>query len=156
MNLDELPILVVRDGVQRVISARGIPPRGMTPDGLVTGLRRSTRGWSEREFQSAIDAAIATEKYWPGIPAIVAARPPATRAVIETRESGPDTCPGCGVHRYYAGYRLHDGTVHPRLRCDCPQPGAGWDHPDALAWQEADAAQVTAGYGQRATAGAAP
>ena len=58
-----------------------------------------------------------------------------------------DVCSRCGSHRYYAGYWIaHAREVHPRLRCDCPQPGSGWEHPEALAWREDDERLVREGY----------
>jgi hypothetical protein len=138
MNLDELPIGLVREGVQQIIAARGVPTKGMTPDGLVAGLRRATRGWSQGELTAAIDAAIATETYWPGIPAVVKARPPRMTMAGPEMDAGPDVCRSCGSHYHYRGFLWADNQVRGRLRCDCPQMSDRWDGAAALAWSEND------------------
>jgi len=146
MNLDELPIALVREGVQQIIAARGVPTKGMTPEGLVAGLRRATRGWSHGEFVAAVDAAIATEKYWPGIPAIVAARPPRATMAGPEMAAGPDVCRSCGAHYHYRGFVCVDNEVRGRLRCDCPQMSDRWDGAAALAWSESDPKLVGTPY----------
>jgi hypothetical protein len=138
IRLDELPRQCVSAGLERVIAARGQPPRGMTAPGLIEGLVRATRGWTQHEFEIAVDAAISIETYWPGIPAIVKHRPLPASIASAPREEGPDVCRACGVHYHYRGFTTPTGKVEPRLRCACDRPEAGWNTPEALAWVEDD------------------
>lgn len=144
MRLDELPMIEIRAGVGRLRGCFGAT-KDADPATFATELQRALLGWSVAEFHSAIGDAIAEERYFPRVAAIRKYRPgrvPGPRA-----EPGPDICPRCRQHWYFAGFEMPSGDVLPRLRCGCAQGSTRWDTPAAVAWVETDADLVRDGYG---------
>lgn len=151
---DELPRVLLERGFDRLEGVFGSTGK-LNREGWVWATQTATRGWTEEEFQAAVRVSASECRFFPR-PRDVAERRPFKATPVAT-EDGPtrDECRSCDQHRYYAGYRLPDGTIGARLRCDCPQPGSGWDHPEALAWVEDKPELVAAGYVRRPTARAA-
>ena len=122
-------------------------PKSTTEAGWMWALERGTTGWTELELRIAVRDAAQECRYFPRPADVIARRPHRPRDPVDAEPDRPDVCSSCGVHWYYAGYHSGDGLVHARLRCDCPRAGAGWDHPEALAWRETDRDLVEAGFG---------
>ena len=137
MNLDELPMGALRSGVDRLVATFG-PPKEIKSDVFMRELQRALRGWSMAEFDAAVGHAIAEERFFPRIAAIRKHRPPQMSGDGQPEVGVGNVCPSCREHDFYAGYETGTGVVVPRLRCGCPQGGAGWDTDAALAWQETD------------------
>lgn len=137
MNLDELPMGTLRAGVDRLVATFGAP-KEINADTFMRELQRALRGWTMADFDAAVGAAISEERYFPRIAAIRKHRPPQMSGDGRPSVGVGNVCPSCGSHDYYAGYECGNGVVAPRLRCDCPQGGAGWDTVAARGWAEND------------------
>ncbi len=158
MRLDELPIAFVREQVARLAGTFS----GKTKEDQATyamELQRATPGWTTQELFAAVSSAISSSEYFPRIRALKLLR--AANELPAMVHGDPNACGACGRHFYYAGFEQHEGTVCPRLRCNCArfdnahqrqmvnhagQP-MGWHTPAARAYREADPALIAAGYG---------
>ena len=137
MNLDELPMSTLTAGVDRLGATFG-PPKEIKAEVFMRELQRALRGWTMAEFEAAIGGAISEERYFPRIANIRKHRPPQMSGDGRPEVGAGNVCPSCGSHDYYAGYECGNGVVAPRLRCDCPQSGGGWDTVAARGWLETD------------------
>lgn len=150
----ELPEVEILGGYQRLVRSFGAPRKeGMTEAGWVWAVKPVTRGWTTFEFRTAVRSAAGACRYFPRAKDIAEHRPFAERHAATPAVAGPDVCPSCEQHRWYAGYQLPDGTVHPRLRCACPPVGAGWHSSAAKDWREDDAKLQALGYSREEVAG---
>lgn len=141
MNLDNLPMVALRAGVDRLVATFGAP-KDLVPDTFMHELQRALRGWRVSEYDAAIGGAIAEERFFPRIAVIRKHRPPQMSGDGRPDVGVGNVCPSCHAHDYYAGYQTGGGAVVPRLRCECPQGGEGWTTDAALAWQETDKAFI--------------
>lgn len=132
MRAAEPSLPFVEEQVERLVGTFGKGPG----DGFVKELQRALGGWSGADLEAAIDAVIRTEKRWPRIASILAARP-LPRKVEGAPESGSSSaCSLCGREPFIAGYETHDGRLFGRFRCGCPTGGGGWDTPRARAYRD--------------------
>lgn len=135
MRPDELPLPVIAEQVKRLVRAF---PQSKVPEvgGFAEELRRATRSWTERELELAFDGVIRTERYWPRIAAILAAKPISHASPIDPATGGTG-CRVCGKEPFLAGYETATGEVIGRYRCACPTGGGGWATEKARAWRAA-------------------
>lgn len=141
IDLDALPQNEIQDAVGRIVSQRGRPPAGVTQEGMVSSLRRATRGWTATELRVAVAAAIDGCQWYPLAHRIRQYRPQSAGRVAATgSEQALDgsACGRCGTEPYLAGYETVGGDVIGRYRCDCPGYTGGWQTPAALSWRETE------------------
>jgi hypothetical protein len=146
MPRDELPDALILDQLNRLVACNCLGRKSDAEKGtLVVEIQRATRGWSPTELVTATTSLIQSGEKFAGIGSIKLHR--AARETPQKAQGSFDVCNACGRHRYYAGFEFPDGTVKPRLRCDCPHAGAGWETEKAKAYVEQDKVLLAAGFG---------
>lgn len=131
MRAMEPSLPFVEEQVGRLVSTFGKGPG----EGFAKELQRALGGWAGSDLEAAIDTVIRTEKRWPRIAAILAARPLPRKAEVP-ESSSSSSCTLCGREPFIAGYETHDGRLFGRYRCGCPTTGKGWNTPRALGYTE--------------------
>jgi hypothetical protein len=143
---DQIPVIEIHQAFDRLAGVFGGSGK-VERAGWTWAVQNGTKRWSSFEFRVAVKHAAAHCRFFPKPKDIVDARPfKGSAAEPEAAAAGADVCASCKTHFRYAGFRMPNGHVMPRLRCDCRQAGVGWDHPDALAWSETNDALISAGY----------
>ncbi|HEY4099572.1 MAG TPA: hypothetical protein VGM20_01710 [Gemmatimonadales bacterium] len=139
-----MPMGFVREQVARLAAAFGGKPAAELA-AFAVELQRATHNWTTGELFNAITSSIQSSDHFPRIKVIKLHR--AARETPQKAQGSFDVCNECGRHTYYAGFEFPDGTVKPRLRCDCPHAGAGWETEKAKAYVEQDKVLLAAGFG---------
>lgn len=150
MNLEQVTPGEVDELVVRLASAWPGRRTAQALSDYATELRRHVKHWTRGDLERAVTLAIAQLRYFPSVGDLIRVAHEVTRrddvdAARRAQQAGT-RCDQCGEHYFYAGYWCPGGVVLPRIRCACPQAGRGWEHPDALAWQESDPVMTGAGF----------